>query len=67
MAEATEKQEVIEVPKGYNDGILEHQHWAVRGENTTTCKTVVMDPQKKVGQRHTCTDCGQGWQVVAAA
>jgi hypothetical protein len=59
-----EKDDTIELPYGFNDGVYDHQHMVVKGENVYTCKVTVMDPMKKVGQSVVCGNCGRSFKVV---
>jgi len=65
---ATENKDenVIEVPKGYTDPILEHAHQAVKGENVVSCRLDLREPQKQIGQKAACGGCGTVFSVVEA-
>lgn len=66
MAETEKKEEnVVTVPKGYDDAILEHAHQAVKGENVVTCRLDILEPHKRVGQHVACPGCGTVFSVVA--
>jgi len=66
---ASEKEadkNVIEVPKGYEDPILEHPHTVQKGENIVTCRIDVREPRKMINQKVACKDCATVFTVVEA-
>lgn len=60
-------ENVIEMPKGYEEVILEHAHQVVKGENVVTCRLDIREPQKQVGQKVGCPGCGTIFSLVEAA
>lgn len=65
-SEAKRKEEderTVWVPKGYDDPMLEHPHFAQKGENVVSCRLDVKDPVKKIGKQVLCVGCGQMFDV----
>lgn len=64
-----EKQDdkTIVMPKGYEDGLLEHAHQVVRGENVVTCRLDIREPQKKVGTDVVCPNCTTVFHLTTEA
>lgn len=63
MAE-TKNEEVIEIPRGHNDPIIEHPHMIVRGENVLSCNMAIQDIPKAIeAKKATCPKCGTVFAV----
>jgi hypothetical protein len=64
---ADEKDEsTIVMPKGYEDGVLQHPHYSTRSEAVVSCRVDVLEPQKKVGTKVVCDKCGKTFDLVEA-
>lgn len=66
MANDEKKEEVIEVPKDYDQPILEFPHTVQKGESIVTCRLDLVEPLKQVGQKAGCPGCGNAFPVVLA-
>jgi hypothetical protein len=65
MADMTKHDDkTITMPKGYEDGILEHAHQVVRGENVVTCRLDIREPQKQIGKDVVCPHCTTVFHLI---
>lgn len=56
-------ENTIVLPLRYTEPIFEHPHQVQKGEAIVTCKIVIHDPVKKVGEKVRCDGCGHTFSI----